>query len=100
MKDYIKLDSFLKWRGVADSGGAAKVLVASGGVAVNGEVETRRGRKLRSGDRVVVGAETFVVELEVPASDPVADPASGSGSGPGAGLSTPENAATGGSQTA
>jgi ribosome-associated protein len=53
--DYITLDALLKARGLVPSGGAAKVLIAGGGVLVNGEPETRRGRKLRAGDEVVVG---------------------------------------------
>lgn len=52
--EYITLDAFLKWAGVADTGGHAKALIASGEVSVNGEVELRRGRKLRPGDRVAV----------------------------------------------
>lgn len=49
--EYITLAHALKWVGVADTGGMAKHLVREGGVKVNGEVETRPGRKLRSGDR-------------------------------------------------
>ncbi|BAD38988.1 S4 domain-containing protein YaaA [Symbiobacterium thermophilum] len=50
--EYITLDAFLKWTGVADTGGQAKALIAAGLVHVNGEPELRRGRKLRAGDRV------------------------------------------------
>ncbi len=57
----IKLDQFLKWTGVTGSGGQAKVLIQRGEVRVNGETETRRGRKLRPGDRVEVGGRTLVV---------------------------------------
>jgi len=53
--EYIALDALLKATGLAASGGAAKTLIATGGVAVNGEPETRRGRKLRVGDVVTVG---------------------------------------------
>ena len=53
--EYITLDALLKATGLASSGGAAKVLIAGGDVRVNGEVETRRGRKCRAGDEVVVG---------------------------------------------
>jgi ribosome-associated protein len=48
--EYITLDAFLKWAGAADTGGHAKILISSGEVRVNGEVELRRGRKLRPGD--------------------------------------------------
>jgi len=47
----IRLAQFLKWKGIADSGGEAKVLIQEGLVSVNDEVETRRGRQLRNGDR-------------------------------------------------
>lgn len=53
--DHITLDALLKACGLVDSGGAAKALIAEGGVLVNGEAETRRGRKLRAGDRVAAG---------------------------------------------
>ena len=54
--EYITLDALLKATGLASSGGEAKVLIADGAVRVNGEVDTRRGRKLRVGDRVQLGA--------------------------------------------
>ena len=60
--DYIKLDSFLKMINAVSSGGEAKIVISEGEVAVNGEVELRRGRKLYPGDSVVLGARTFSVE--------------------------------------
>jgi ribosome-associated protein len=62
--EYIKLDQFLKLAQVAMTGGQAKAMILGGFVEVNGEVETRRGRKLRAGDVVVVEGETLVVEVE------------------------------------
>lgn len=59
----IKLDSFLKFVGIAPTGGQAKLMIQNGEVLVNGMVETRRGRKLVSGDRVTVGEQTFDVQL-------------------------------------
>ena len=59
----IKLDQFLKYVGCVQTGGQAKILIKYGDVEVNGTVETRRGRKLVSGDRVTVEQETFIVEL-------------------------------------
>jgi ribosome-associated protein len=53
---HITLDALLKATGLAGSGGAAKVLISAGEVQVNGEAETRRGRKLRGGDEVRLGA--------------------------------------------
>lgn len=59
--EFIKLDSLLKFAGVAETGGQAKELVAEGLVAVNGEVCTMRGKKIRSGDKVAVDK----IEIEV-----------------------------------
>jgi ribosome-associated protein len=59
----IRLGQLLKLADVADSGGEAKELLADGRVAVNGEVETRRGRQVRPGDVVVAGGvELHAVE--------------------------------------
>ena len=57
--EHITLDALLKATGLTPSGGAAKMLIAEGAARVNGETETRRGRKLRAGDEVTVG-ETVV----------------------------------------
>lgn len=61
-EDTIQLDQFLKLNGVAASGGEAKHMIKNGQVIVNGEVETRRGRKLRAGDIVQIERETITVE--------------------------------------
>ena len=52
--EFIKLDSLLKFAGLTDTGGFAKELIQQGGVRVNGEVCTMRGKKIRSGDIVSV----------------------------------------------
>lgn len=49
-KEYIKLDSFLKFAGAVLSGGEAKEIIKSEQVKVNGEVCTMRGKKMRAGD--------------------------------------------------
>ncbi|MBD1845250.1 RNA-binding S4 domain-containing protein [Cyanobacteria bacterium FACHB-63] len=59
--DTIKLDQFLKFQGLAQTGGQAKLLIQSGEVRVNGKIETRRGRKLVKGDRVTTLGETVEV---------------------------------------
>ena len=59
----IKLDQFLKFAGAAQTGGEAKLMIQEGEVMVNAVTETRRGRKLVMGDRVVVRGETYTVEL-------------------------------------
>ena len=57
----ITLGQALKVASIAGTGGEAKVLVQMGEVLVNGEVETRRGRRLRKGDVVEVGEERLEV---------------------------------------
>jgi ribosome-associated protein len=57
----IRRDQFLKLANAVQGGGEAKLRVQGGEVSVNGEVETRRGRKLRVGDAVRIGQSTFVV---------------------------------------
>jgi ribosome-associated protein len=51
----IALGQALKAASVTGTGGEAKVLIQSGEVRLNGEIETRRGRKLQEGDVVEVG---------------------------------------------
>jgi len=59
--EFIKLDQFLKWAGVADSGVMAKHMVLDGIVKVNGEIEERRGKKLYPGDVVEALDKSFKV---------------------------------------
>ncbi len=55
------LDQFLKLKRIVDSGGQAKVLIQSGQVKVNGEVETRRRRKLAANDVIEVDGRKWQV---------------------------------------
>lgn len=57
----IKLDSFLKLCGEAESGGQAKEMINSGEVFVNGEVCFSRGKKLNPGDIVSIGTNEYRV---------------------------------------
>ena len=59
----IELCQFIKFGGLAESGGAAKQLVAEGGVWVNGAVETRKRKQLAAGDRVTIEGRTIVVRV-------------------------------------
>lgn len=59
--EFITLQSLLKAAGLCDSGGAAKVAILAGEVKVDGEVELRRGKKVRAGQKVVFAGE----EIEV-----------------------------------
>ena len=58
----IQLDQLLKREGLAATGGQAKVLIQGGEVKVNGEVEVRRKKKLRPGDRVEIGGQMLIVD--------------------------------------
>jgi ribosome-associated protein len=51
-REFIELNQLLKLVGLADSGGAGKALVASGGVRVDGIVELRKTAKIRAGQIV------------------------------------------------
>ncbi len=52
--DMIRLGQFLKLADLTDTGGEGKILISSGDVTVNGEVDVRRGRQLHPGDVVAV----------------------------------------------
>ena len=66
----IKLDQFLKWAGVASSGGQGKLLIQSGKVKVNGEPEVSRGKIIQPGDMVhIEGLGDFLVIKEINCSD-------------------------------
>ena len=59
--EFIKLDSFLKFAGMLETGGQAKEVVQAGLVSVNGEVCTMRGKKIRPGD--IVEVENYRLEV-------------------------------------
>lgn len=59
--EYIKLDAFLKWAGIASLGSEAKIYIQDEMVLVNNEVCTQRGKKLRAGDTVSFEGEEYKV---------------------------------------
>lgn len=59
--EFIKLQDLLKFSGMTETGGQAKVLIQEGYVLVNGEVCTMRGRKIRQGDSVTLDETTLEV---------------------------------------
>ena len=61
-EEFIKLGQALKPAGLVESGVEAKEVIQDGLVKVNGEVDTRRGRKLYSGDVVVFDGEEIRIE--------------------------------------
>ena len=58
----MKLDQFLKWHNFVSSGGEAKIFIKDGHVKVNGEIETKRGRKLVKGDKVMFLKSELIFE--------------------------------------
>ena len=55
------MGQFLKFAGCVSSGIDAKIVIKDGLVLVNGEVESRRGKKLRRDDMIEFDGETFVI---------------------------------------
>lgn len=63
--EFIKLGQALKLAGIAESGVDAKIMIEEETVKVNGETETRRGRKLHDGDAVEARGMSFTVSSPV-----------------------------------
>lgn len=63
------LDQFLKLSWVVETGGHAKFMIQNGEVKVNGQVETRRRRKLVAGDVVEIGGKQLAVKDSLFASE-------------------------------
>ena len=59
--EYIKLGQALKLVNMVSSGVEAKIVIQNGEVLVNGEVDTRRGKKLYGGDTFTYQGETVKV---------------------------------------
>lgn len=60
-EDFIELIKLIKFMGLSETGGQAKLLVENGMVKVDGEVESRKRRKVRKGMTVTVGDETIKI---------------------------------------
>lgn len=60
--DYIELNNLLKAMNLVGSGGEANMFIISEEVLVNGEVETRKRKKLRAGDKVTFNGQTIEVK--------------------------------------
>jgi ribosome-associated protein len=60
-EEFILLQALLKASGLCDTGGEAKAAIVDGDVKVDGEVETRRGKKIRDGQIVTFGGKTIKV---------------------------------------
>tara|TARA_R110001592_G_scaffold362770_1_gene678157 strand:+ start:5575 stop:5793 length:219 start_codon:yes stop_codon:yes gene_type:complete len=62
-KEPVELYKILKFEGMVSSGAEAKIAVAGGLVLVNGEVETRKRKKIVSGDIIEFGDEKIKTRL-------------------------------------
>ena len=63
-KEPVELYKILKFEGMVGSGGEAKFVIAEGHVLVNGEIETRKRKKIVSGDIVEFGKEKIRIQLK------------------------------------
>lgn len=59
--EFIKLQDLLKFAGLVETGGQAKILIQDCYVTVNGEICTMRGKKIRNGDIVTLDDDTLEV---------------------------------------
>ena len=62
--EYITIGKFLKYVNAVDSGAIAKMVILDGHVLVNDEVEMRRGKKLRNGDRISFDGMNYIIKNE------------------------------------
>lgn len=60
--DYIKLDQFLKWANIVNSGVEAKFLIQEGLVTLNGDIEKKRGKKVYNDDIVKIENKEYKVK--------------------------------------
>lgn len=65
-EEFITLQALLKDLGIIQSGGAIKAFLAEQTVYFNGELETRRGKKIRLGDRIELPNQGMVIEIVAP----------------------------------
>ena len=63
-KEPVELYKILKFEGMTDTGAEAKSVIAEGKVLVNGKVETRKRKKIVSGDIVEFGKEKIRIQLK------------------------------------
>lgn len=62
-KEPVELYKILKFEGLVTTGGEAKLLIGDGQVIVNGEVETRRRKKIVNGDVIEFRGEKLQIRL-------------------------------------
>jgi len=64
LKEPIELCKILKFQNFVSSGGEAKSVIAEGRVLVNGKIETRKRKKIVSGDIIEFGKEKIRIQLK------------------------------------
>ncbi len=64
LKEPIELCKILKFESMVSSGGEAKAVITEGQVLVNGKIETRKRKKIVSGDIVEFGKEKIRIQLK------------------------------------
>ena len=62
-REPVELYKILKFEGLVTTGGEAKLLIGDGQVTVNGEVETRKRRKMLAGDMIEFRGDRLEVRL-------------------------------------
>ncbi len=60
-RDFVELNNLLKLTGMSPSGGVAKMVIADGNVTVDGQIETRKRCKIRSGQQVEYNGRKIIV---------------------------------------
>jgi len=63
-KEPLELYKILKFEGMVSSGGEAKSVITDGQVLVNGKIETRKRKKIISGDTIELGKEKIRIQLK------------------------------------
>jgi len=63
-REPVELFKILKFEGLVPSGGEAKIVIASGLVLVNGDIETRKSKKMFAGDVIEFAQQHYLLELE------------------------------------
>ena len=63
-REPVELYKILKFEGLVSTGGEAKMVIAEGMVAVNGEIETRKRKKMVAGDVIEFSEQQYVLEME------------------------------------
>ena len=63
-REPVELYKVLKFEGLVSTGGEAKMVIAEGMVLVNGEVETRKRKKMVAGDKIQFADQHYILELE------------------------------------